>query len=190
MLMFRQWCILHQLQLTVKRQLSRKTEYWSILAKVVNSWRAPGAALKLFRAWTDLYDHERAQKVAQTLPPRPLRGRWGSAAATEEFLIRDGHEELPTVFRTLLRGMGKRKRKGAVELGEMDDDEEAFGERKNRWAREASVGISTNTFWRYLYICHVSRGPITHLLYWFQRVAPDKSHMVTFACEKAKQIKD
>ena len=75
-------------------------------------------------------------------------------------------------------------------MGELDDDEESFGERKQRWAREASANISTKTFWRDLYICHVSRGPITDLLYWFQKVAPDKSHMVTFVCEKAKRIRD
>ena len=74
--MLRQWCILHQLQLSAKRQLSRKTFYWSTLAKVVNTWRAPGSALKIFRQWASSYGHERAVKVARTIPPRPLRGRW------------------------------------------------------------------------------------------------------------------
>eukprot|EP00974_Lingulodinium_polyedra_P034500 3316430-Lingulodinium_polyedra.AAC.1 len=66
-----------------KRQLSRKANYWSTIAKVVNTWRTPGTALKLFQAWTRLHSRARAQQVAQTLPPRPLRGRWGTAAAVE-----------------------------------------------------------------------------------------------------------
>ena len=108
--MLRQWCILHQLQLSAKRQLSRKTFYWSTLAKVVNTWRAPGSALKIFRQWASSYGHERVVKVARTIPPRPLRGRWGSAVAVGEYIIRCGHEELPTVFSTLLRDINKHGR--------------------------------------------------------------------------------
>lgn len=47
-LMFRQFCMLHQVALVVKRTLSSLDPYWSRLAKLINVWRSASNAKRLF----------------------------------------------------------------------------------------------------------------------------------------------
>lgn len=47
-LMFRQFCMLHQVALIVKRTLASLDPYWSRLSKLINVWRAASNAKRLF----------------------------------------------------------------------------------------------------------------------------------------------
>lgn len=46
-LMFRQWCLLHEIALCVKTQLTTLGTYWSMLAKLINVWRTSGNAKRI-----------------------------------------------------------------------------------------------------------------------------------------------
>lgn len=47
-LMFRQWCLLHEIALCVKTQLTTLGTYWSMLAKLINVWRTSGNAKRIW----------------------------------------------------------------------------------------------------------------------------------------------
>lgn len=87
-------CFLHQIHLIVKKQLAQSPDYFSRMAKLVNVWRSSTIASKLFVVWKQRFGHARAQEAAGRVPPRPLRGRWGSMTACEQHFIRCGMKEL------------------------------------------------------------------------------------------------
>lgn len=47
-----------------------------------------------------MYDDRALLKAVNRLPPRALRGRWGSISAVEQFLIDAGPKQLPPAFRS------------------------------------------------------------------------------------------
>jgi hypothetical protein len=68
--------------------------HYPSLARVVNCWRASGNARKISHKWVELYGRSPTR-----LPPRALKGRWGSVDSLEKFLLEDcGSEQLPDVF--------------------------------------------------------------------------------------------
>ena len=77
---WRQWCLHHQLHLIVKKAIDGACggTYFSDLAKIVNSVRSGSNIKKLRNVATT-----KLAKVLKKLPPRPLKGRWGSVALTE-----------------------------------------------------------------------------------------------------------
>ena len=76
----RWWCSRHNAHLMIKKPLQRymKGNFFRIIAKLVNTWRAPNVAAKLYKLWKRKFGKARADYVCRRLPPRPLRGRWGS----------------------------------------------------------------------------------------------------------------
>ena len=86
-------CVQHQINLLIQRVLRFDTQYFSQLCTIINVWRSHEARHKIFRAWVDLTDQERGRQAAGCLPPRPLKGRWGSLDAAERFLLRAGPED-------------------------------------------------------------------------------------------------
>lgn len=68
--------------------------HYPSLARVVNCWRASGNARKISNTWVELFGRSPSR-----LPPRALKGRWGSVDSLEGFLLQDcGSEQLPDVF--------------------------------------------------------------------------------------------
>ncbi len=67
-------------------------------AQIVNVWRSWGNAAKIKELWTALYGKDRADIVCSSLPPRPLKGRWGTVEEIEKRLLVCGSIELATVF--------------------------------------------------------------------------------------------
>ena len=55
--------------------------------------------MKLAMAWELLTNLDRAKEVGKTLPPQPVRGRWLSANACEERLIKAGQTETSAAFK-------------------------------------------------------------------------------------------
>ena len=172
-LLFRQWCMRHNAHLTSKKTLVRlmKGKYWNELAKIINSWRGHGNAAKTCRAYAARFGMERANAVAATPPPRPLRGRWGAAHATEKRIIRCSGAELPFVFDDALGKQGQvtLKSDGPDKeecLNELDPDAEGYQEQKGRWIRDASAALWSPDWWVCLFIAHIVRQPQVDLEVW------------------------
>ena len=72
--------------------------HYSDIAKVTNVWRSPGTADKIRKAFCQLHGEKRAKASVWRLPPRALRGRWGSMTAVEIFLLASGPDFLPEAF--------------------------------------------------------------------------------------------
>jgi len=69
--------------------------HYSSIAKIINVWRSSGNAFKIRRAYCLKTGNAKALK---RLPPRPLKGRWGSIASAEDFILEAGYEHLPSAF--------------------------------------------------------------------------------------------
>lgn len=83
----------------------------------------------MYESWAHLFGKPRADQIARTLPPRPLRGRWGSIHSWDLFLLRCSYNELPAVFRDAVITPGeakaaKAKHKDKPDLGDLDVDED------------------------------------------------------------------
>ena len=98
---FRMKCVLHQLHLVVGKMLNRLQGHFSAMAKIVNVWRSVGVPYKVSQQFEKLFGHKIAQKVRR-LPPRPLRGRWGSISSAEAYLLESEPKSLAGVFKAVL----------------------------------------------------------------------------------------
>ena len=133
----------------VQRILVRMGKFWSKLAKVINVWRTPGNARKLYQRWSSLVSKERADKVVTTLPPKPLKGRWGAAANAQCFLLRATRQETRKVFHAALvapkSSPAARHERSARDVGG-DPDEEEHNVNNGRWTREAWPDLDSDDF--------------------------------------------
>ena len=168
------YCFAHQAHLIVKHQLLRLGTYFNSLAKLTNVWRAHGNAGKIFRAWKRLFSASRAHEVASKLPPRPLRGRWGSVTLNEAFWLNCGRGQFVEVLKKVFDtagddGAAPQKRK-TQPLGE-DDEREQYTEKLGRWTREAIADIESAKLWTTMTIASVSRRPVSHVANWLQKEA-------------------
>lgn len=120
-LMFWTWCVMHQLHLIVKRQLGRFPNYWSSVAKSSNTWRASGHAKRLHRTWKKEYPLD-ADRVASTILPQPVQGRWGVVTLVENFFLRCGFFQTAAVFRLALGKLGESLRSTSTSGSDMTDD--------------------------------------------------------------------
>jgi hypothetical protein len=136
----------------------------------------------------------RSKTVTRHLPPRPLRGRWGSATAAESFLLQAGIHELPSAFAAAVVHRIEQPIQHArtTEVLDPDIDAESYSATQGRWARDASAGLSNKSFWCTLLVASMSRQPSTHLHYWLQKYSshsPDRGkQMVKFVCQVAAEI--
>ena len=148
------FCLCHQAHLMVERQLKRCGQF-SVLAKRTNVWRAHGTPPKLFNNITTLYDAKTAKKVAGNLPPRPLKGRWGSVWSNELFWKRMGYDMLQNAFeKTFILDKAqkladkKKKPKPKPSMTEDKHEEEDYGARLGRWEGEAIDDLRDPENWR------------------------------------------
>lgn len=192
--MFRQWCLLHEVALLVKGQLATLGTYWSGLAKLINVWRTGSNAKLLFRSYESLHGLARAKAVAGTLPPRPLRGRWGSASRAETFVLRSSRSELTAAFKHALvdkiQNQPHRRRSVVPDIDE-DFEEEGYSQRLSRWTRETFEHITSDLFWGDLFIAHTCRGPLDQLQHWIQSRKPARvAKVVELVCVRANCVAD
>jgi hypothetical protein len=136
-LKFRNWCIRHCLALMNKKQLKRLEvrKFFSKTAQIVNSWRLTSNAKLLFKAFVELCgSREKALELVGRVIPRPLRGRWGSIAKVEDYLLLIGIDLLRAAWVQALVAKAHGKiadakkilAKGGAELGiELGETEES-----------------------------------------------------------------
>ena len=155
-------CCLHQLHLIVAKQLKHLDGHYSDVAKIINSWRATGCPSKIFAA-------SGKNPCYKTLPPRALKGRWGSVSAAEAYLLRCGFEDLPKIFSQALSGLGS----DGQDLSQVVDitnvvemDTALYKAVMGRWRRDAIAALNSIAFWIRLAIAHYTRKPIDHLMHW------------------------
>ena len=176
----------------VQKQLARMDThcYFSSSAKLVNTWRSSGAAKRIFDTWSHLYGKERAFAVASTLPPRALRGRWGSITRVDDKVLSCGIDELREVFEKTMVGQAKKVEtpsENAIREGpEVDESNEDYVAKLGRWTRETLKALRGCKYWLCVNIGRVSRDPVVHLEHFIQS-NPDR-FIVTLVCEKAHHI--
>ena len=188
-------CLLHQLHLIVGKQLKRLNPlgYYSKIAKIINVWRSCGTPRKIFRAYSAMHGEQRAKEVASRLPPRALRGRWGSITAAEEFLLKCGHAELPAIFCNAVgehEGHGEDDAQEAlvVDLSSVevcDVDSAVYRQVMGRWRRESIAAVRSNDFWIVLSIANTTKRPIDHFMRWLMSTSDVKSDTDDMECVTA-----
>ena len=98
-LVFRRWCSKHAGNLMHKRLLGKLwPAYWSGMATIVNAWRLCSVHSQIKEAWRELFGDQRAARLLAKLPPRPLRGRWGTKATLQTLLLLCSRQDIPVVF--------------------------------------------------------------------------------------------
>ena len=168
------------------------------MAKVVNTWRSGGNAKKIFEEWERLYSRARALQCARTLPPRALRGRWGSKCETERFLLRCRLPELRSVFCNLfdpdpeddVHDVAGNADGADDDLGVIDPDEATHAKRNRKWSREACRALRAPAFWCKLIIGHICCKPADHMSAWIKKplesgVPPKIVHFMTTKARRA-----
>lgn len=167
------FCFQHQLHLIVKSQLAGMGSYFSTIAKMTNTWRASMNAQRIFRVWKRLYGEARAKKVAGRLPPRALRGRWGSIDDVETFFLHATKPECERVFKEAL-GPTLDKKRGSSAAGTLalaDEDEEAYRQKVGTWTRDSIDAVAKHETWISIHIAHLTRRPLMHMMHWLQKGA-------------------
>ena len=137
----------------------------------VNVWRAQSNSLKLRDAYTELWGQEESDKVLRRLPPRPLRGRWGSLTGAEAALLKCGQKRLAPAFsKAFIKALSASRKSESAQsdIVLIEDDLESFSERMGRWTRETLADVHDAGFWVDMVISITSRGPIAHMQNWLQ----------------------
>lgn len=187
-------CLLHQLHLIVGKQLKRLSPlgYYSKVAKIINVWRSCGTPHKIFRAYKAMHGEKRAKEVANRLPPRALRGRWGSITAAEEFLLKCGHAELPAVFCNAVgldEGHGEDAEEAMVvdisSVEVCDVDSAVYRQVMGRWRKESIAAIRSNDFWIVLSLANITKQPIDHFMRWLMSTSDVESDKDDMECVTA-----
>ena len=163
-------CFLHQVHLMVKRQLTRCPSFFSDMAKMSNVWRSAGTAVQIFNAWKHLFGKARADRVASSLPPRVLTGRFGALERVSQFFSRATQRETAAVFEDVfLHALVTPARKRSVLVHDLD--EEDYSVKLGRWKRGALEAARDLAHWRLMYILTAARGPAMHLMNFLQKEA-------------------
>ena len=116
--------------------------------------------LNQFSAPVRKFGAARAQAVCCRLLGRPLRGRWGSARASEQFLQRASMAEVRVVFPLAIRSLiaGACTDDGD-DVGQLDV-EEGYSQKRYTWAKECNAGLQTYEFGARKETCIISRAPL------------------------------
>ena len=187
-------CICHIAQIIVERQLRLTNKYWSNSAKCVHTWRGTGNAKVMCAWWTKAHGPEGAAKVFGSLPPRPLKGRWGAIYHTETHFLKAKMAPCSRAYRHLAEVMdAKRSRRVAEDLSSLGslealadgqdvqlsskaasaamaiveaDNDTAHSLVVGRWMRDSVAAVQDPDWWATMYIRHKTGGPIEHLMRW------------------------
>ena len=85
----RQYCLQHQLHLVVSKQLSGSERTWALLCMLTHLWRHHSSKFRL--AFQAEMGETMDMRMANP-PPLPVRGRWGTAHACEDRVLK--HQRL------------------------------------------------------------------------------------------------
>ena len=158
--------MLHQLHLVVSKQLGRLSGHYASIAKVVNVWRSVGVPWKIFELYTAKFGSDQA-KVVRRLPPRPLKGRWGSISSAEEYLLQARPTDLPAIFKCAL-GTVENVEDGDIAAALLDSagdiDNATYRKIMGRWRRDAIAALEDPMFWAQVLISFNSKRPLNHLM--------------------------
>ena len=114
--MIHQWCVEHRLHLMAEAELKLCGLLWTVLAKLINTWRSPGNAKVLCNAFLKAYDdEERAARIFKRLPTRPISKRWGTSSGTMKFLLQFSIDELIVIFSSIGTTTKKKTNANAVD---------------------------------------------------------------------------
>lgn len=144
----------------------------------------------------DLFGEARADAVARKLPTRPIRGRWANVTGAERDVLKIGSDQFPQAFRRAFgvhdchEDAAAPAGDHAVDLAQLDEDEESYTRRVGRWSREAGEGISKPEWWQTLVVVHAIRQPVDHLRNWFQKpaVVSEPPKVCSLVWDKAHEI--
>lgn len=158
----------------------------------VSPVRSAGKAAKLVMecsrlAATDEQCASAARKVRR-VPPRALRGRWGSASNCETFFLEIGKHVLRKIWPVTV-GTRRTRRAGPVglQLGDVDEDEEDYGDKVCRYAQEVNNEFQSDRFWHLAYIANKSRQPLMHLQHRIQESNGSRTlTMLMLVCQWAR----
>ena len=174
----------------VKHNLSRKRDHFSWIAKFVNIYRASANPKKMFDSMVLLYSHAIAQKLFSRLPPRPLRGRWGSISLIEVWLLKIGFDTLRRVFFHAIVEPTSRRTRGkdaaaVTDLDMIDEQCESHSARMGRWTTDVHAEIQKSENWKEVQCSNITRGPATHVEFWLQSHNGGRGCLCELVCRKA-----
>ena len=95
-LYFRQWCLMHQIQLSIKAHLSLCGSHFSDVATVCNTWRAIQNACRIHNLWVQKFPNQ--STVVKRIPTRCIAQRWGAIHNSEAFILEGGYVRCSTVL--------------------------------------------------------------------------------------------
>ena len=153
----------------VKRQLTRVNSFFSNMAKMSNSWRSPHIAAQMYRNWAILFGEARAKEVAGRLPPRVLKGRFGSMHLVGRFFLRATKHQTSAVFAKVF--LKPQPVKQTPDMLVEDAEGEDYFSKVGRWRRDAMAAAYSNEHWRIMAMTQVVREPLMHTMFWLQKQA-------------------
>ena len=140
--------------------------HFGTLAKCVNVWRAPTNSSRILDKWRQLYPDD--PSMPKRLPPRALKGRWGSIEACEKHFINAGPVKCAAVFVEVF-GMQSKAEPASWALVHIGDDEDKEYEVKaGRWIRGAVDGLNDKHFWTKTFLSSITRQPLVHFRHWLE----------------------
>ena len=167
-------CTRDQAQFQLRSLMDGK--YFSSLAKIVNTWRTRGNPQKIRQGLMTFHDLDVADPRGKRLPPRPLKGRWGSVTSTEQFMNNFTMKELSWIWKEKLPSTHvRKKRQDAIEQDDGDLGED-YSEKMSRWLRESLLSIQDINFWRSLHVSRISRSPLFHAQCWLEAGGSSEKH--------------
>ena len=127
------------------------------LAKCVNVWRA-------------LTNSSRTDdpSMPKRLPPRALKGRWGSLNACEQHFIDAGPSKCAAVFGAVFGKQSKAEPAAWALVHIGDDEDKEYEVKAGRWIRGAVDGLNDKHFWTKTFRSSITRQPLDHFLHWFE----------------------
>lgn len=96
------WRRRHQVHLIKQKQLARHKDYYSFLGMFANVARSTHMPAAIKKAYAEITSQEEAKRKVNRYVPRPLRGRWGAIASTEEWYMNAGFERVAAVINKVL----------------------------------------------------------------------------------------
>ena len=112
---------------------------------------------------------EGAAKKVNRLPPRNLRGRWGSQDGAETYLIRAGRTQTTDVFQFVFSAStaasSSTVNAGRAAAGEMvlwDEGQEEYKQRMGKWVADSIAALLDVDWWFMLHISHQVAQPVYH----------------------------
>lgn len=177
-------CLAHQYQRMVlslleagdklfKDSFGTDFSYSACLSKFMIVCREHARAI--FDEWSKQWGAAEALKFARSIPPKCIRGRWGSVSRCEQHALKPLVDHLVSVLQAVAgAGMRKRRNPGLPgldrELHEVDVHEaDQYSERMSKWRRDVLEQMVDARFWVMMRINLQVRAPLDHLMHYLMK---------------------